>query len=174
MREPNELSGVCGDLRQEYVRALPLISDRARRGLRQSSLQDRDAAARLRTLVNAHAPVLVITGGARGADTITHNVALEIADEGLGVDTKVIDADWSVKDDTPFWAIRTTRNGRRYDLRAGNVRNGLMLDEGPEVVIAFADDLADAPGTADCLKQARARNACSMANARSSPRAGGR
>ena len=120
--------------------------------------KDRDAiAARLRTLVNAHAPVLVITGGARGADTITHNVAPELADEGLGVETKVIDADWSVKDDTPFWAIRTTRNGRRYDLRAGNLRNGLMLDQGPELVIAFADDLADAHGTADCSKQARSR-----------------
>ena len=32
-----------------------------------------------------------------------------------------------------------------------------MLDESPELVIAFADDLADAHGTADCLKQARSR-----------------
>jgi hypothetical protein len=91
-------------------------------------------------------------GGAHGADTIANKLA-----EGFGFDTKVIAADWDVKPDTPPWAIRTTRNGRRYDVRAGNVRNGPMLDEGPELVTGFVHDPEDAPGTDDCLRQARSR-----------------
>lgn len=115
---------------------------------------------RLRALtlaLSAGETLLVITGGARGADNIAHAVADDLEKEGLPVTSQVMRADWSVKEDTPPWAIRTTRDGRRYDVRAGHERNGTMLDERPELVIGFADDLDDAPGTADCLKQAKAR-----------------
>jgi YspA, cpYpsA-related SLOG family len=112
---------------------------------------------RLLQLVRSVGAVQIITGGARGADTLAHEIARQMQDDGRNVTTIVIRGHWQVKEDTPPWAIRTTPDGRRYDVRAGHERNGWMLDERPELVIAFADDLSEAPGTKDCLEQARRR-----------------
>lgn len=71
--------------------------------------------------------------------------------------SEVINASWEITAETPPWAIRTTRDGRRYDVRAGGFRNDLMLDKAPELVVAFADDIDEAPGTRDCLDRARRR-----------------
>jgi hypothetical protein len=110
------------------------------------------------TLTRTGERLQLIVGGARGADRLAERIARQLHDEGLAIDEpRVMPADWSVKEDTPPWAIRTTRDGRRYDVRAGHERNGRMLDEQPELVIAFADDLMQAPGTKDCLEQARRR-----------------
>ena len=61
-------------------------------------------------------PVTVITGGARGADSLAHSAALE-----LGFETKVFPADWNA-----------------HGKRAGFLRNLQMLDERPDVVLAFS------------------------------------
>lgn len=77
-------------------------------------------------------PALVIDGGARGADSIAHAIAIE-----MGIPTKRYLADWH-------------RNGRA----AGPIRNQWMLDEGqPNLVVAFWDGVSR--GTADMIQRAK-------------------
>jgi predicted Rossmann-fold nucleotide-binding protein len=58
---------------------------------------------------------LIITGGAKGADTLAHNWAAR-----AGLSTKIMYADWDT-----------------HGKAAGMIRNKLMLQELPDVVIAF-------------------------------------
>lgn len=74
----------------------------------------------------------VITGGAKGVDTIAHDYAFR-----MFCDTKVINADWD-------------KHGRA----AGPIRNGLMLNEG-DVLIALWD--GKSRGTKNCIEQAMRR-----------------
>jgi YspA, cpYpsA-related SLOG family len=74
---------------------------------------------------------LIITGGATGADTLAHNWATS-----HGLQTLVKKANW--EDITREGAvIRKRRDGSLYDALAGHHRNQLMLNEKPNVVIAF-------------------------------------
>ena len=76
-------------------------------------------------------PTLVITGGARGADTYADRVA-----EMLGIPRMIFPANWN-------------GDGPRA---AGPIRNQRMIDEGrPDLVIAFPGG----SGTADMLRRAR-------------------
>lgn len=77
--------------------------------------------------------ITVITGGAKGADTVAHDLA-----RGLGAKTVVIMADW-----------------KRHGNGAGPIRNGKMLDLQPDLVIGFT--LGKSVGTRNCLKQAKMR-----------------
>jgi hypothetical protein len=77
--------------------------------------------------------LLVITGGAPGADTI----CLELCYE-LGIHVAPIAAHWDV-----------------YGAAAGPIRNRAMLACGPDEVIAFHEDLAKSKGTASMLEIAR-------------------
>lgn len=61
---------------------------------------------------------VVITGGAKGADTIAHGVAWE-----LGMDTEVYPARWDL-----------------YGVDAGKKRNEQMLASGCDLVIAFPSE----------------------------------
>ncbi len=71
----------------------------------------------------------IITGGARGADAIGHEFAVE-----LGLKTQVYKADW-----------------KEFGVGAGPIRNQTMLREGkPELVIAFPGGR----GTADMVRRA--------------------
>lgn len=77
----------------------------------------------------------IIQGGAAGADFLARVVAMR-----LGLNCKQFDADW-----------------RQYGRAAGPVRNRQMLDEQPDLVIAFHPDLSKSKGTADCIKEAKRR-----------------
>jgi len=76
--------------------------------------------------------VYIINGGARGADTLSS----EIADE-LGLMKEIFYADWKI--------------GKQ----AGPIRNAQMLNAKPDVVLAFWDGLSK--GTKNMIKQAQAR-----------------
>ena len=75
-------------------------------------------------------PQIVICGGARGADTLAKEAALE-----LGLKVQEFTADWE-----------------KYGKAAGCIRNQQMLREGrPTLVIAFHDNIKASKGTAHML-----------------------
>lgn len=76
---------------------------------------------------------IILTGGAKGADSMAHEIAGE-----LGFMRKVMPADWA-----------------QYGKRAGYLRNIAMLDEGPELVIAFWD--GKSKGTLHTINEAEKR-----------------
>lgn len=76
---------------------------------------------------------IIITGGARGADSIAHQQAIL-----LGLTSNVYMANWKL-----------------YGLSAGPRRNQEMLDSGkPDLVIAFHENLKESKGTSDMVKRA--------------------
>lgn len=77
--------------------------------------------------------VTIITGGAKGADTVAHDLAVD-----YGMKTIVHYAEWN-----------------RFGKSAGPIRNGRMLDEEPDVVIAFP--IGKSVGTRHCIKEAERR-----------------
>lgn len=52
-----------------------------------------------------------------------------------------------------FPVERYPADWERYGKRAGPIRNRKMLDQGPDLVVAFGGD----KGTADCVREARRR-----------------
>ena len=91
---------------------------------------DRAAVFAALDAVLAQGPVHVITGGARGVDSL----AIEWAEQ-RGVSWQTYAADW-----------------RRHGNRAGPIRNQQMIDEGkPDFVLGFPGG----SGTADMLSRAR-------------------
>lgn len=88
-------------------------------------------ANRLRELSRG---TLIISGGARGADTLAC-----LAAKALGFAYVEVRADWE-----------------RHGKAAGAIRNREMLKLKPDLVIAFHDDLTKSKGTADMLRIARA------------------
>lgn len=93
--------------------------------------RDYDDFASICHVLRALRPSTVIEGGARGADAPAGRWARDNE-----VNLIVVHADW-------------TKHGRA----AGHIRNGWMLDERPEIVVAFPGGR----GTDNCVKQARAR-----------------
>lgn len=95
---------------------------------------DRDAiASALSCLPGEHYEIEIIHGGARGADSIAAQEAVK-----LGFTMRAFPADWQV-------------NGRR----AGILRNLQMLDEKPNIVLAF--QRGNSPGTQHTINEARRR-----------------
>ena len=86
----------------------------------------------LEKYIGIDADVMVIQGGARGADSIASFLALE-----LGFKVKTYNAKW-----------------KEYGKAAGVIRNRLMLKEHPDidVVLAFHNDLEHGKGTKDMVK----------------------
>ena len=78
---------------------------------------------------------VVIHGGANGADTIAGMCA-----QKLGHNVEVFRADWNT-----------------YGRAAGPIRNRVMLDTKPDLVIAFHDCIAASKGTRDCTTEAKKR-----------------
>lgn len=78
--------------------------------------------------------MVVIHGGARGADQIAHGWATTTPDE-MGVSVEVHPADWG-----------------RHGKAAGFIRNQQMVDAGADVCLAFP--LGKSPGTRHCMKAA--------------------
>lgn len=77
----------------------------------------------------------IIHGAARGADSLAAIVAAR-----LGFKIMAFPADW-----------------KKYGNAAGPIRNRLMLDQNPELVIAFHADLANSKGTKDTVIEGKRR-----------------
>lgn len=95
--------------------------------------EPRRIVERLHELSQRDGRLVVITGGARGADATAHRAA-----QALGLETEVFYADWET-----------------YGKRAGIRRNVEMLDERPDLVLAFWDGTS--PGTKHTIDTASAR-----------------
>lgn len=80
--------------------------------------------------------LIVISGGAKGADNLAHIAATALP----GVLSAKVEADWN--------------NDGRY--AAGPIRNKEMLALNPEVVLAFYREGAANRGTQNCVDQATA------------------
>lgn len=93
-----------------------------------------DEEAIRRELSRFPAGTKVIHGAARGADELAALIAKK-----LGFETKAFPANW-----------------RKYGKAAGPIRNQRMLEEHPDIVLAFHRDLSKSKGTADTVKRARA------------------
>ena len=77
----------------------------------------------------------IIQGGAPGLDRMVKTLA-----EGMGFKkVKTVYANWDY-----------------YGKAAGPIRNKDMVDQKPDLVLAFHNDLEHSKGTADLVKQARA------------------
>lgn len=81
--------------------------------------------------------LIIIHGAARGADTMAGIIA-----KNLGF-----------KDVISFPAKWT-----KYGKSAGPIRNRQMLNENPDLVIAFHNDIENSKGTKDCIEEAEKRN----------------
>lgn len=76
--------------------------------------------------------ILVIHGGARGADSIAGEEA-----KAMGLAVQVFPAQWDT-----------------YGRAAGPIRNTQMLNERPDLVLAFHNDLLASRGTKDMCRRA--------------------
>ena len=76
-------------------------------------------------------PPTIMTGAARGADTIAAREA-----QGMGLPVELYPADWE-----------------KYGSAAGPIRNRLMLDQQPDLVVAFGEGR----GTEDTVREAARR-----------------
>jgi hypothetical protein len=79
--------------------------------------------------------LVLLHGDARGADTLADTWR-----DTHGIVVKPFPADWA-----------------KHGKAAGPIRNRRMLDEEPDLVVAFHDDLASSKGTKDCVEEARRR-----------------
>lgn len=117
-------------------------------------------------------PLVIIDGGAKGADRIAtqwvhssplHGPVLkererpETAPDQCYVMHEPYPAEWTVHDERWCPGASCSRRGRRWCSGAGPRRNQQMLDEGkPDEVWAFVDKpLTASPGTNDMVTRAR-------------------
>ena len=97
-----------------------------------------DREAIRRRLKQLPKDTIIIHGAARGADSIAGEEA-----KLLGLIVEEFPADWD-----------------KYGRAAGPIRNRLMLDRKPDLVIAFHHDLSKSKGTADTVREATKRGIC--------------
>lgn len=76
---------------------------------------------------------IIIHGAARGADTLAGIAAKE-----LGMEVIEFPAKWNI-----------------YGIAAGPIRNQQMLEQNPDLVIAFHDDIDSSKGTKDMMNRAK-------------------
>ena len=84
----------------------------------------------------------LIEGEARGADTMAR-------EEGEKLGFKIVNRDENTRGFPAEWD--------KYHRGAGPIRNREMLDQKPDLVLAFHHDLTKSKGTADCVREARKR-----------------
>lgn len=89
----------------------------------------------IRSTIRDKMPDEVITGDARGADTLAYECCKE---DGFTV----------ISADAKWW---------KYGGAAGPIRNREMLDQKPDLVLAFHDDLEHSKGTIDSVTEAKHR-----------------
>ena len=88
---------------------------------------------------------LIISGGARGADSLAREYALE-----NNITYCEFQADWSDLSH-PEARVKTNRYGQKYDANAGFRRNIFIVDQA-DLVVAFHNG---SPGTAHSLRIAK-------------------
>lgn len=88
--------------------------------------------AGLRSLIGDH--LVILHGAAKGADNLADQWKWN------GVEVQPYPADWAT-----------------YGKRAGPIRNRQMLDQQPDLVVAFHDRLEFSRGTKDCVAEAGRR-----------------
>lgn len=109
-----------------------------------------DAEPIRRRLAQLPAGSIVMHGDAPGADRLAARIARD-----LGHTVVPFPADWSVRPDTPKWAIRRRADGSLYDVRAGQRRNVVLIDQEPHLVLAWWD--GKSRGTRNCIELAIGR-----------------
>lgn len=87
----------------------------------------------------------VISGGAKGADTLAENYADE-----FGIDKDIIPADWDNLEAEPCF-VKKRNDGSEYNTLAGFNRNTDIVEKA-ELIIAFWD--GESPGTKDTITKA--------------------
>lgn len=90
---------------------------------------------------------IIIHGAARGADRMAGDYATTL---GLAVES--YPAKWN--DCLPDCSVPCSRP---FHAEQGPIRNRLMLDQKPDIVYAFHDNLAASKGTKDCVREAQER-----------------
>lgn len=90
----------------------------------------------------------IISGGAKGADTLAANYA-----RFNGIPLEEIKANWSDLTQ-PDAIIKSHPDGRKYDAYAGIRRNSQII-EAADKVIAFWDGTEEKSGTFDGIKKAK-------------------
>lgn len=86
-----------------------------------------------KVLSNYDNTTTIISGGARGADTLSELAAID-----LGMNLIVMYAQWDI-----------------YGKAAGPIRNRKMLAQEPNLVIAFHSNISESKGTADMIRIAK-------------------
>ena len=86
-------------------------------------------------LVKQYGEIVVMHGDAKGADRLAGYVAKE-----FDLEVQVYPANWGL-----------------HGLAAGPIRNRQMLDQKPELVVAFHPFIRKSKGTKDCITEARKR-----------------
>lgn len=89
----------------------------------------------VRELIKLPKDTIIIEGEARGADSQSRSAA-----EFLHLKVLKFYADWD-----------------KYGKSAGPIRNRKMLDENPDLVLAFHNDIENSKGTKDCVNEAKRR-----------------
>lgn len=84
-------------------------------------------------LSNFNSDTIIIHGAAKGADSISGYIADE-----LGFEIKTYPAEWN-----------------KYGKAAGPIRNKKMLDERPDLVLAFHSNIQSSKGTKHMIKIAK-------------------
>jgi hypothetical protein len=79
--------------------------------------------------------IIIISGNARGADYLVEQYC-----KINNIENKIFPANW-----------------KKHGKAAGPIRNNLMLDEKPELVIAFHGDIRNSKGTIHTVSSARTR-----------------
>lgn len=103
---------------------------------------------------NSHQRIVIVHGGADGADTLARLWA-----EGHGLEHephRVTRAMWDTCDEScpPPSHRRVRRDGTTYCPLAGHRRNQHMVDQGADLCLAFHHN--NSTGTADCMRRAAA------------------
>jgi hypothetical protein len=88
-----------------------------------------------RELVKYPKDSILIQGVAKGADSIARDIALK-----LGMEVWDYPAEWD-----------------KYGKSAGPIRNRQMLDQNPDLVLAFHKNIEESKGTKDCVNEATKR-----------------
>ena len=99
-------------------------------------IQETISHSAIGSIAVAEDKLIVIQGGCRGADRIAKRCC-----DRSNIQCVTFDAEWD-----------------KYGGAAGPIRNRLMLDQNPIMVIAFHDDLRKSKGTRDTVMEARRRN----------------
>ncbi|CAM5496160.1 MULTISPECIES: DUF2493 domain-containing protein [Streptomyces] len=100
---------------------------------------------------NSHQDIVIVHGGADGADTLARLWA-----EGHGLEHEQHTAAWTCPcaDTCPPGHRRQRRDGTEYCPLAGHRRNQHMVDLGADLCLAFHHN--HSTGTADCMRRATA------------------